>query len=151
MSDNPKDLARVSQTSDSPDSANSVELGKILSELPPESRNLVFAALAKSHSGPLPDPETLAYYEQVHAGAVREILNGARETRRHRVQMDNKVANTARLSLVLTFVVVIASLLAGVFLGVQGHEALGAIFGTAGLVGVVVAMIRGGGTWTGRR
>jgi uncharacterized membrane protein len=129
----------------------SSDLAAVLESMPRDAQTVLYAALAsKSHKGPLPDPETLAAYDAIHPGALREILNGARDVRRHRMSMDRKVANTARLSLILTFVVVLAALGIGAWLGLHGQSVLGGLFGSAGLLGVIVAMLKGGGVWKGQ-
>ncbi|NJO21657.1 MAG: DUF2335 domain-containing protein [Sphingomonadales bacterium] len=125
--------------------------GEVLGALPPSQREavLTMAASMYLHSGPLPDPETLAAYDAIHPGATRELLNGARDNRRHRHEMERRIAFTARLSLVLTFFLMLAALGAATWLGANGAPWLAALFGVAGIGGVVATMIRGGGNWTG--
>jgi uncharacterized membrane protein len=130
--------------------AEEVDLNDLLKQIPAEARVVVQSIIAKRHSGPLPDPETFRAYEAAHPGAADEILAGARENRQHRIDMDRRLAGTARLSLILTWTLVAGFLLAAVVLGLAGHDALAGIFGVGGLAPVLVAMIRGGGTWRGQ-
>lgn len=125
-------------------------LGELLEQLPADARVVVQGIIAKRHSGPLPDPQTFREYEAVYPGAAEEILAGARENRHHRIDMDRRLAGTARLSLILTWALVAGFLVAAVVLGLAGHDLLAGIFGVGGLAPVLVAMMRGGGTWRGQ-
>jgi uncharacterized membrane protein len=122
----------------------------VISDLPPRQRTVVQRLISRSHQGPLPDPETFAAYEVVHPGAAGEILAGARENREHRFAMDRKLANTARLSLILTWAAVVGCLLIGLVLGLKGQPVLGGMFGAGGLAPVFIGMLRGGGRWGGQ-
>ncbi|MGH8887627.1 MAG: hypothetical protein ACRDYX_21145 [Egibacteraceae bacterium] len=149
MTDSLKDL-QPTKPSDSSGSQEAV-LGEVLEALPKEQRELLVQVVAQSHRGPLPPAEQFAMYEAACPGAGREILDGYRETRRHFAKMDRAVANTARLSLILTWLLILAVLGLAAYFGTTGQEWLAALFGIGGLVPVLLALLRGGGDWTGRR
>lgn len=125
----------------------------ILEELSPERRDQlveIVGVFTREHRGPLPDPATFAAYEAARPGTAKEIVDGATEYRRHKIRIDNKIANTARLSLILTFVAVLVTLGIAAWLAVEGHPVLAGIFGVGGLSPVFVGMLRGGGKWSGQ-
>lgn len=124
-----------------------------LQDLTPEARatlERITYSLTEMWQGPLPDPGTLAGYKDLGDEVLEEVLAGARENRQHRFHMDRSLANTARLSLVLTFLFSIACLCASVLLVANDHEVVGALFGVAGVAPIANALVRGGGDWTGK-
>lgn len=125
----------------------------ILDELSPERREQlveIVSVVTRSHRGPLPDPASFAAYEAAVPGTGKAITDGATEYRRHKMRMDEKIANTARLSLVLTFVAVLVTLGIATWLAFEGHLVLAGLFGAGGLSPVFVGMLRGGGRWSGK-
>jgi uncharacterized membrane protein len=118
---------------------------------------MVAAFAASYFSGPLPDPETFGAYEAVYPGVAKSIVEMAMRNQRHRIDVDRqnlrqdrKLANTARLSLILTWTAVMSLVAAGTYLGANGQPILGGIFGTAGIAPVLIVLIKGGGAWSGR-
>lgn len=50
----------------------------------------VVMQVKKMHSGPLPDPETLAGYERISPGAAERIIQMAEDQQKHRHNHENK-------------------------------------------------------------
>jgi uncharacterized membrane protein len=121
----------------------------ILGVLEPEDAEQVVQIVARAHRGPLPDPITLAQYSIASPDALKEIFEGAREHRQHSFRFENKLANTARLSLILVFVLVLAAFRAAYSLA-ETQPILASFFAAGGMGAVLLAMLRGGGKWEGR-
>lgn len=116
---------------------------------------------AKSHSGPIPSPETLALYGQVDPSFPGMIFERARTEQAHRHAQENKLvdaqiadsrgvrAERARGQWLGAFVS-LAFLGGAVYLGVNDQATLGGILGGATLLGIVTVIVtasraKGGG------
>lgn len=77
------------------------------------------------HSGPLPDPRTLEYYERVYPGAAREIIEMAKgeQADRHRDTFRNWLAHL--LGQIFAFVLGMTGLCGGVLLLYVGKSLTG--------------------------
>lgn len=127
-----------------------MEVELVDGEFDPADPVAIGRLIAKLHRGPLPDAETFAAYEMVHPGAAGELLRAAKDQRGHRFAMDHTLADTARLSLVLTWTLVVGALTAAVLLGLNDKDALAALFGLGGLAPIIIGILRGRGSWTGK-
>lgn len=87
---------------------------------------------------------------RLYPRAPVDIFCDFREKGEHHRKMERTWAVTARLSLILTALLALAALIIAVVLGLNDKQALAAVFGVGGLSPVFIAMIRGGGRWTGR-
>lgn len=101
----------------------------------------------KTHSGPLPDPETLAAYSEIIPNGAQRIMLMAEKQLEHRMRMEQKVVNgqmmQSNLGQILAFLIGIASLGAATFCVINGFEWAGSILGIGGLTGLVTAFIKG--------
>lgn len=90
----------------------------------------------RRHSGPLPDPATLAAYEHVLPGAAERIFLRFEEQSRHRMQMEARVirSNTfsQNWSTVLASATALLAVTGAIFLAHEGQYAAGLtiFFGT---------------------
>jgi uncharacterized membrane protein len=127
-------------------------IGELLDEAhaSPERRSVIRREILRSHHGPLPDGATLAEYQAVDPRLVDEVIEGAKQNRLHRYEMDRGLASTARLSLVFSAALIGLAMVAAVVLAWLGHPVVGALFGVGGLGAIIATMIRGGGEWRGR-
>lgn len=96
--------------------------------------------IARSWSGPLPDPESLDLYEQVVPGAGERLLSIFEGQVAHRHSMESSDSRRRDWGLALAFVVVIFIVTSGVGLIYLGHDWAGAaIIGiTGGLAAVFI-------------
>ena len=117
----------------------------------PENREVVarFEAVAESHEGPLPAPETLAGYEHVLPGSAERILLMAEQEALHRRLIVSKVVESGtsrtRWGLWLGAFVALAVIGAGLTAVIAGHPWPGTVIITADLASVVGVFV--GGTW----
>jgi uncharacterized membrane protein len=116
----------------------------------PAKRSLIIEAIARTHTGPLPDGATLAEYKAVDPRLLDEVIEGARDNRLHRYQMDKELANTARLSLIFVAILTLIAIAAAVVFAVLDYPWVAALFGAGGLATIVLGMLKGGGEWRGR-
>jgi len=107
-------------------------------------------ALFEHHSGPLPDPRTIAGYKDIDGRLVDEVVDGARENRHHRYSMDKTFARTASTSLWLTWLIVVLLIVSSIAFAALGEYWPAVGFGTIGAAPVIRNLMRGGGNWTGR-
>ena len=97
--------------------------------------------LARHHSGPLPDPETLAEYERVLPGAAERIFSRFEKQSDHRMTMEGKVitSNTSsqRIGTIGSVAFAVLALLSSVYLVHEGKSLSGLtmFIGTVGSVG----------------
>jgi uncharacterized membrane protein len=103
--------------------------------------------LYQHHQGPLPDPQTLAHYDQILPGAAERILVLAENQQAHRHSLESKAIGTdSRNSLagiVSAFVISMTTILAGGYVATSGAEWPGVLLGTSGLASVVGVFIYG--------
>jgi uncharacterized membrane protein len=101
----------------------------------------------KSHSGPLPDPETLNRYNEIIPNGADRIMIGFEKQLDHRIDIENhaikgQVRQSDRGQL-FAFIIAIAVLLASFWLINQGHDTAGTILGSVDLVALVTVFITG--------
>ena len=103
-----------------------------------QPRRIVAAA---HYSGPIPAPDDLLAYEQVHPGLADRIMSMAEGQSAHRQNMERRVigADTSRsmLGLIFAFLIVIGGLGLGTFLimkqkSTQGYVAMLSPLGVVG-------------------
>ena len=77
------------------------------------------------HSGPLPDPRTLEYYERVYPGTAREIIEMAKieQTQRHRDASGDRTAHI--LGQIFAFTLAMTGLCGGILLLYSGKDVTG--------------------------
>lgn len=93
---------------------------------PREAPTLAKRILLESYSGPIPHPKILRGIEDVVPGAARDIIEMAKKEQTHRHRTENWVTAFPYLGMVLGFSGLLASLIGAVYLGIRGHEGLGA-------------------------
>lgn len=107
----------------------------------------VVVTMHKTHSGPLPDPKTLAEYSSIIPNGAERIMQMAEKQLDHRMQMENKVIGgqllQSNIGQILAFLIGLAALSASTYCIVNGYEWSGSLLGLAGLTGLVIAFIKG--------
>ena len=119
--------------------------------VPPEKRSKIIRAVAvsiqKSHSGPIPDPETLAHYNDIIPNGAERIMTMAEKQSDHRIEIEKKVLsgqlNQSNIGQFLAFIIGIFALTVSGYCISNGHEWGGSIIGAGGLTGLVTAFIKG--------
>jgi len=81
--------------------------------------------------GPLPPPNILAEYEKISTGLAGRITAMAEENGKHRRKMEGRMLNAAivtkSLGQILAFIVVLAGIIAGVYLLMNDRNVYGFI------------------------
>lgn len=100
---------------------------------------------AMAHSGPLPDPESLARYNEIIPNGADRIMKMAENQQNHRMSVDKQLVkgnnNQITRGQWFGFLLALFFLGAGVYLTLLGHESVGkVIFGTTviGLASIFV-------------
>ncbi len=107
-----------------------------------------------AHSGPLPDPATLANYERLVPGTAERILRWAEQEAEHRRALEREaVAAQAaegagaleerRRGQWMGLSIAALTVSCGTYTAVSGLQWAGSILGTAGLVGLVAVFVYG--------
>lgn len=101
----------------------------------------------KSHSGPLPSPETLSEYSVIIPNGAERIMIMAEKQLDHRIKLEEKVISSqlfqSNLGQVLAFLIGLAALGSCTYCIINDHEFAGSIIGLSGLTGLVTAFIKG--------
>lgn len=96
--------------------------------------------------GRIPPAALLAEYERVLPGVSERLIRMFEQEQMHRHQLEIKALTeekfTIKLGQFLLLIVVICSVLAGVFLSLRGAEVSGAIMGAAGIIAPLVAFLK---------
>jgi uncharacterized membrane protein len=125
-----------------PSSSSSSKLAvEQAAELVPSEVVETASLMIHSHSGPLPDPRTLEYYERIVPGAGREILDMAKAEQRHRHRLNWAGVGLSALGQIAAAAIGFFGVGGGLFLAYKGSAFTGltAFIGTlATLAGVVL-------------
>jgi len=99
----------------------------------------------ESHSGPLPSPEVLARFNEIVTGAADRIFAVFEKQAAHRMHLERTVIEGERLQanagLVFGFLIVIAFLIACVYLGINGQAWLAGVLGSVDLAALVAVFV----------
>lgn len=101
----------------------------------------------KSHSGPLPAPETLDYYNQIIPNGAERIMQMAENQQKHRHQLEAKVIPSqitqSKLGQIFGFILGLVGLGCGTFLAYVGQTYVGGIIAGATVVSLVSVFVIG--------
>ena len=100
--------------------------------------------VAHTWQGPLPDPDSLAQYEQLVPGAAERFLVIVEKQVAHRLRMESEDSTRLNWGLAAAFVVVILILAAGAVLTYFGYGWAGAAVIGINVVGLAAVFITGG-------
>ena len=103
--------------------------------------------ITRTWQGPLPDPDSLALYEQLVPGAAERLLSVFEGQVEHRHRMESHASGRRSWGLAAAFVIVILILAAGVGLIYLGHGWVGAAIIGINIVGLAAVFITGGIRW----
>lgn len=98
-------------------------------------------------SGPLPDPEALAKYEEIHPGTAERLIVMAEKQGDHRREIEKQAIeaanNRAGTSLWLGWILALATIAAGTVIILNGYEVQGFALLIAEVVALVGAFVYG--------
>lgn len=95
------------------------------------------------HSGPLPDPETLAAYGRISPDLVDRIVAASEDERSHRHRMDRQHSRRASMGLAAGLLVAVLFLVVSAWLINDGHDVAGAVIGSVDLVALTAVFVLG--------
>ena len=111
-------------------------------DIVPEGRQAV--TIARTWHGPLPDPDSLALYEQLVPGAAERLLSVFEGQVAHRHRMESHSSSRRNWGLAAAFVIVVLIVAAGAGLIYLGHGWAGAAVIGINVVGLAAVFITGG-------
>jgi uncharacterized membrane protein len=83
----------------------------------------------KSHSGPIPDPESLSQYNSIITNGADRIMKMAENQQIHRIDIEKKAIKSqtsqSNKGQWMGFIIAIICLIGGVFLSVNGYKDIG--------------------------
>jgi len=105
-------------------------------------------------SSPLPPPEILHRYEQVHPGLIKEIIDLTKIQNEHRRQLENKNLEAqvrhqekrdseAKIGQWFAFIISLIAIGGSIYTATQGYEGAASVIGAVGLTGLVARFING--------
>lgn len=101
----------------------------------------------RSHSGPLPDAETLIKYDSVIPNGADRIMSMAEKQQTHRIQIENKVidrhSGQSRLGQIFGFAIGLVGIGCGTYLAATGHPYVGGIIAGGTVVSLVYVFVTG--------
>ncbi len=107
----------------------------------------VAISINKSHSGPIPDAETLSEYNNVIPDGANRIMIMAEKQSEHRIAMENKVISSqiiqSNLGQIFALIIGLFTIGVGAWCICSGYEFGGGFLGVGGVVGLVTAFIQG--------
>nr|MBI3613673.1 DUF2335 domain-containing protein [Nitrospirota bacterium] len=114
---------------------------------PRQPQSPTLSVSAQIVTGPLPDPNILARYDQVVAGAAERIIAMAERDSVHLQSVEkmriSAVFHERRLGQIFGFSIAIIALGASVFLAYTGHETTASVIGGTTLLGLVSIFVIG--------
>lgn len=101
----------------------------------------------KTHSGPLPDAETLIQYNTVIPEGADRIMKMAEKQQEHRMQIENKVINSqssqSKLGQIFGLVIGVVGIASGTYLASIGETTVGGIIAGGTVVSLVSVFVLG--------
>lgn len=125
-----------------------LEAREIVESLPKDKREVAIEfMIQRSHTGPLPTPESFRQYEEVLPGAADRILRMAENQQNHRIGLENQAIrrqfNQSGTGQWMAFFLAIYLISVGGFLIYSGHDEAGAAIITVTLGSLVIAFLKG--------
>ena len=107
----------------------------------------IMLSIEKSHSGPLPDPETLKEYGEIIPNGAERIMKMAESQSTHRIELE-KLAITSQLSQsgrgqIFGFILGLSAVGGSITCILLGHEVGGSILGAGGITSLVSVFVLG--------
>ncbi len=127
------------------------ELTKVLDSMPEADRKViiermgVILASSKSFSGPLPAPEDMRQYEEIHKGSADRIITAYETQINHRVKQEAKIieneGSQIKRGQILGFILCIFFGAGAIYLGTLGHAVLAGTICTVLIIALAVIFV----------
>ncbi len=152
-------MAEEMQSIENPQESGETDIEKLVYQVEknPKLRNLkapvkseivrMFFSLEKSHSGPLPDIETLKGYNELITNGADRVMEMAETQLKHRIDIE-KIVVTSQMKQSgkgqnYAFILGLTGIIGSVICIMFGHDTAGSVLGSASLVALVTAFIQG--------
>jgi uncharacterized membrane protein len=129
---------------------HSVDVEKVLDELPAEARSAVISVLQQhitTFKGPIPPPEILKKYEEVCPGSPERILKIAEKQIDHRIKIESTIVNRRTLqNLMGQFIGALLVLFLGWIafrMAMQGYTTLAGVILSTTIISLSVIFVLG--------
>lgn len=107
----------------------------------------VIQTVQKIHMGPLPDPNTLAEYNNIIPNGAERIMAMAEKQSDHRMKMESEVIhrqmNQSTAGQIFALIIGLAALTASTICILKGFQWAGGVVGIGGITALVTAFIQG--------
>lgn len=117
-----------------------------IKDLPPDSQ-LQLIEMATHYRGPLPDPNTLAKYDQIVPNGAERIFKRFEEQSLHRMEIEKKVIQSniedSKRGQIFGFTIAMMFLIASFILAMLDHEVVASVLGGTTVVGLVTTFVVG--------
>ena len=101
----------------------------------------------KSHSGPLPDSETLIQYNSVIPNGADRIMKMAEKQQEHRMAIESKVITSqslqSKLGQIFGLIIGLVGIISGTYLATMGETTVGGIIAGGTVVSLVSVFVLG--------
>ena len=101
----------------------------------------------KTHSGPLPDAQTLEEYNRIIPNGAERIMTVFEKQSDHRMELEKTVVRgqvfQSNVGQIFALVIGLSAIGCATYVILQGHEWAGSIIGVGGITGLVTAFIKG--------
>ena len=101
----------------------------------------------RTHSGPLPDTQTLEDYNKIIPNGAERIMTVFEKQSYHRMELEKTVIRgqmfQSNMGQIFALVIGLSSIGCATYIILQGHEWAGSIIGVGGLTSLVTAFIKG--------
>lgn len=109
---------------------------------------------ASSFEGPIPDPETLARYEQIEAGLANRIMQMAEGELAHRhdmeraaleaqVKLDRAAWDQKKRGQIFGLIIGLVAFATAIIMTLKGSPLAGGFIGSSGVIGLVAVFVLG--------
>lgn len=122
---------------------------ELLKNVPKAQRVELFRQIkmSRTHSGPLPSPETLEEYSRLINNGAERIMVMAEKQSAHRMALERKFMNSniwqGFIGQIFGLIVGLSAIGAAVYCATIDQPVLGSILGATGITGLVTAFIKG--------
>lgn len=128
----------------------SPEISNAIKSLPKDKQNVIVNALSlthQSHSGPLPDSETIRVYSEVIPNGGDRLMSTVEKQLQHRIELENKGLtrsfNQSSTGQWMGFLIAMFFGYLSYDLIKSGHDVAGTIIGGADLIALVTVFVIG--------
>ncbi len=144
----PKEIKQIVETFPANKKAELLE--NLFDNLPEKERSQVsqrFSVSIESHSGPLPSPEQLKFYNDIIPNGADRIMQMAENQSKHRIGLEQLVVSSqikeSQRGQLFALIISVFSLCTSLILGLNGHDTVAGVIGGSTIVSLATIFIYG--------